>query len=129
VVYFTNCNHLWAIPNKLHNSEVAQYMMNIFAAYSNVELKDSTMYAYYMRTLYYTTAPDEGSRDVMNIIKDSMVYDIALLYDWDKMGSVTLGEMTTSKRGLYATNVSKQNDIKKVLNETVEQLKNPQMIK
>jgi len=129
VVYFTNCNHLWAIPNKVHNSEVAQYMMNIFAAYSNVELKDSTMYAYYMRTLYYTTAPDEGSRDVMNIIKDSMVYDIALLYDWDKMGSVTLGEMTTSNRGLYATNVSKQNDIKKVLDETVEQLKNPQMIK
>ena len=129
VVNFTNCNHLWAIPNRVHNSEVAQQMMNIFAAYSNSEISGSTMNAYYMRTLYYTTAPDAGSRQVMNIIKDSMVYDIALLYDWDDMGSRTLGEMTISKRGLYATNVSNQNNIQKSLDQTVEQLKNPQMIK
>ena len=129
VVYFTNCNHLWAIPNKVNNSEVAQQMMNIFAAYSNSQLEDSTMYAYYTRTLYYVTAPDAGSRQVMDIIKDSMVYDIALLYDWEKMGSVTLGELTIGPRGEYAGKVAIQNDIKKVLDDTVEQLKNPLMIK
>ena len=119
VVYFTNCNHLWAIPNKVNNSEVAQQMMNIFAAYSNSQLEDSTMYAYYTRTLYYVTAPDAGSREVMDIIKNSMVYDIALLYDWEKMGSVTLGELTIGPRGEYAGKVAMQNDIKKVLDETV----------
>ena len=128
VVYFFNTVHLWAIPNKLNNSEVAQQMMNIFAAYSNSEFEDSTMYAYYTRTLYFTTAPDAGSREVMDTIKNSMVYDIALLYDWEKMGSVTLAELTTSARGLYASNVANQQEIKDNLNKTVEQLKNPQMV-
>ena len=129
VVYFFNTVHLWAIPTKVNNSEIAQQMMNIFAAYSNSEFEDSTMYAYYTRTLYFTTAPDEGSRDVMDLIKSSMVYDIALLYDWDKMASITLFEMTTSARGLYANNVTNQDGIRKELEKTVEQLQNPQMIK
>ena len=128
VVNFTNCNHLWAIPTKVNNSENAQILMNAFAAYSNVELTDSTMYAYYARTLYFTTAPEAGSREVMDIIKNSMVYDIALLYDWDKMGSITLGEMTVSARGSYANNVANQEEIKEILEETVDQLKNPQII-
>ena len=128
VVYFTNCNHLWAIPNKVNDSEIAQKMMNIFVAYSNVESEISTMYAYYTRTLYLNTASDEGSRKVMNIIKDSMVYDIALLYDWDKMGTRTLGELTISARGLYTNNVTKQNEINKALQSTVQQLKYPTMV-
>ena len=128
VVYFTNCNHLWAIPNKVNNSEIAQQMMNIFAAYSNVDLQDSTMYAYYERTLYLNTASDEGSRKAMNTIKDSMVYDIALLYDWYKMGTVTLGELTISSAGVYAGNVSSQSEINRNLQETVEKLKNPTFV-
>ena len=128
VVYFTNCNHLWAIPNMVNDSEIAQQMMNIFAAYSNVELKDSTMYAYYERTLYLNTASDAGSRAAMNIIKNSMVYDIALLYDWYNMGTFTLGELTKSAPGIYANNVSAQSDINRNLQETVEKLKNPTML-
>ena len=127
VVYFTNCNHLWAIPNMVNDSEIAQQMMNIFAAYSNVDLKDSTMYAYYERTLYLNTASDEGSRKAMDIIKNSMVYDIALLYDWYSMGTDTLGELTINVAGIYANNVSSQNDINRNLQETVEKLKNPTM--
>ena len=128
VVYFTNCNHLWAIPNMVKDAEVAQQMMNIFAAYSNVDLKDSTMYAYYERTLYLNTASDEGSRAAMDIIKNSMVYAIALLYDWSGMGTRTLGELTISAPGLYANNVTTQDDINENLNETVEKLKNPTML-
>ena len=128
VVYFTNCNHLWAIPNKVNDSEIAQKMMNIFVAYSNVELDISTMYAYYTRTLYLNTASNDGSRRVMNIIKDSMVYDIALLYDWDKLASRTLGELTISARGLYANNVTNQNAINQALQSTVDQLKYPTMM-
>ena len=64
----------------------------------------------------------------MDIIKNSMVYDIALLYDWDHMGSLTLGEMTVSKRGLYANNVANQDSINQILQDTIEQLKNPQII-
>lgn len=128
VVYFTNCNHLWAIPNLVNDSVIAQQMMNIFAAYSNVDLIDSTMYAYYERTLYLNTASDAGSRRVMDIIKNSMVYDIALLYDWYNMGTDTLGELTINAAGVYANNVSAQDNINKLLQETVDKLKNPQMI-
>ena len=103
-------------------------MMNIFAAYSNSEFEDSTMYAYYTRTLYFTTAPDAGSREVMDIIKNSMVYDIALLYDWEKMGSLTLGELTIGARGVYANNVANQDRINQTLQDTVDQFTNPQII-
>lgn len=128
VVNFTNCNHLWAIPNMVNDAEIAQQMMNIFAAYSNVNYTDSTMYAYYERTLYLNTASDEGSRKAMDIIKNSMVYDIALLYDWNKMGTYTLGELTISPSGVYTNNVTAQDSINKLLQETVDKLKNPTMI-
>ena len=127
VVNFTNCNHLWAIPNLTNDSVVAQKMMNIFAAYSNVEYTDSTMYAYYERTLYLNMATDAGSRRAMDIIKNSMVYDIALLYDWYGMGTYTLGELTVDSQGRYAGNVTNQSLINELLQETVQKLKNPQM--
>ena len=127
VVNFTNCNHLWAIPALMNDSFVAQQMMNIFAAYSNVNYTDSTMYAYYERTLYLNMATDAGSRRAMDIIKNSMVYDIALLYDWYGMGTYTLGELTVDNQGRYAGNVTNQSNINKLLQQTVEQLKNPQM--
>ncbi len=127
VVNFTNCNHLWAIPSMTNDSEVAQQMMNIFAAYSNVNYTDSTMYAYYERTMYLNTATDAGSRRAMDIIKNSMVYDIALLYDWYRMGAVTLGELTINPQGVYAGNVTNQSQINALLQETVQKLKNPQM--
>ncbi len=128
VVNFTNCAHLWAIPNLVNNSEVAQQMMNIFAAYSNVDIKDSTMNAYYETTLYFTPSFDESPDEVMNVIKNSLVYDIALLYDWHQMGTKTLGELTISTANLYTNNVSAQDDINQNLQEIVEKLKNPQMI-
>jgi VCBS repeat-containing protein len=56
-----------------------------------------------------------------------MVYDIALLYDWDKMGTRTLGELTISARGLYTNNVTNQNAIDQALQSTVQQLKYPTM--
>lgn len=128
VVYFTNCNHLWAIPSMTNNVVNAQIMMNVFAAYSNVDLQNSTMYAYYERTLCPNTAFDKDSHKAMDIIKDSMVYDIALLYDWYKMGTVTLGELTISSAGVYAGNVSSQSEINRNLQETVEKLKNPMLV-
>ena len=128
VVYFTNCNHLWAIPSMVNDAEVAALMMNIFAAYSNVELKDSTMYAYYERTLYLNTASDEGSRAAMNIIKNSMVYDIALLYDWSDLGRIMLGELTVGELSTHTANVKNANSITKYrLAPTIEKFKNPTM--
>ena len=129
VVNFTNCNHLWAIPTKVNDLEIAQHMMNIFAAYSNVDMEGSTMYAYYERTLCFQTAGDSRSREVMNIIKNSMVYDIALLYDWSNLGTRMLGEMTVSDTNTYASNVNIIRYIEKGhLKPTIELFKNPSAI-
>ncbi len=78
VVYFNNWAHLWAIPNMVGNLEYAERMMQVMAVYSS--LPDSTMHAYYDRTIYLQAARDNGSRPVMDIIRTSMVYDLALLY-------------------------------------------------
>lgn len=130
VVNFTNCNHLWAIPTKVNDLEVAQHMMNIFAAYSDVNVQGSTMFAYYERTLCFQTAGDSGSREVMNIIKDSMVYDIALLYDWSNLGTIMLGEITVmNDKSAHTANVKNVRYITKYnLTPTIEQFKNPSSV-
>lgn len=78
VVYFQNCHHLWAIPYKRASVENSARMMYIMAAYSGKP--DSTMDAYYVRTMYMEVARDDGSRASLDIIRGSLVYDIALLY-------------------------------------------------
>lgn len=82
LVAFSNCAHLWAIPTIVGDAEKAQIMMQVMAAYSDVDIEGSTMDAYYTRVLYFTTAGDPGSRQAMDIIKNSMTYDIATLYNW-----------------------------------------------
>jgi hypothetical protein len=130
LVYFYNLVHLWAIPSLCEDIEKAQLMMNIMAAYSNVEKPDSTMGAYYERTLCFQTAGDSGSREVMNIIKDSMVYDIALLYDWSNLGTIMLGELTVlNDKSAHTANVKNANSIARYkLNPTIEQFKNPSAV-
>ena len=80
VIYFNNWAHLWAIPQMTVNDEYAERMMEIMAVYSS--LPGSTMDAYYERTIYLQAAKDNGSREVMDMIKGSLVYDFALLYAW-----------------------------------------------
>lgn len=126
VVYFYNIVHLWAIPNLCDNLDKAQVMMNAMAAYSNLKRKDSTMDSYYTRTLYFTVAPDPDARAVMDIIKDSTVYDIALLYDWGGWGT-ELSELwwrrTTNNYGTLSQLI--ETDAQPKLEETIEQFKNP----
>lgn len=126
VVYFYNTVHLWAIPSLCGDIDKAQIMMNVMAAYSNVKKVGSTMDGYYTRTLYFSVAPDENARKVMDIIKDSTVYDIALLYDW--------GSWRTHFSEVYYKNLSKEygslvqmmpTSAIPQLQETIELFKNP----
>ena len=129
VVYFYNIVHLWAVPNLCEDVEKAQVMMNAMAAYSNLKRKDSTMDSYYTRTLYFTVAPDPSARRVMDIIKNSTVYDIALLYDWGGWRT-ELSELwykrNTNNHGTLATLIS--TDAQPKLEQTIEQFKNPEIL-
>ena len=68
-------------------------MMYIMAAYSGKP--DSTMDAYYVRTMYMEVARDDGSRASLDIIRGSLVYDIALLYTqnglWGNFDKMLIG--------------------------------------
>ena len=126
LIYFYNTVHLWAVPNLVNDDYRSQIMLQVMAAYSNVERPGSTMDAYYTRTLYFSIAgPSKGSRDVMSIIKDSMVYDIAVLYDWGGWVAAlqTLGEKTYNE---YATLVSQLHTTAyPAMEKTIEAFKNP----
>ena len=128
-VYFYNTVHLWAIPNLVGDEYRSQVMLQILAAYSNVEKPGSTMDAYYTRTLYFSIAgPEPGSRDVMSIIKDSIVYDIAVLYNWGGWVNAlqTLGEKTYNE---YASLVDQlHSTAEPQLEATIDAFKNPEAL-
>ena len=126
VVYFYNTVHLWAIPSLCEDIDRAQIMMDVMAAYSNVNKPGSTMDAYYTRTLYFSIAPNPDARRVMDILKNSTVYDIALLYDWGGWAS-ELSELwwkrSTNNYGSLVSLIPTNAQPK--LEATIEQFKNP----
>ena len=126
VVYFYNTVHLWAIPSLCTDLEKAQVMMNVMAAYSNLKKEGSTMEGYYTRTLYFTVAPNQSARKVMDIIKGSTVYDIALLYDWGGWASELSELWYRRSTNNHGTLVSVMNvSAIPQLEETIELFKNP----
>ena len=126
VVYFYNTVHLWAIPSLVGDIDKAQIMMNVMAAYSNLKKPGSTMDGYYTRTLYFTVAPDPDARKVMDIIKSSTVYDIALLYDWGNWRTHFSQLWSKKLPNEYASLVGMMNNSAiPQLQETIELFQNP----
>jgi len=122
VVYFQVCAHLWSVPNMCTNQEYAERMLQILTVYSG--MKDSTMDAYYTKTMYMTVAQDKGSRAAMDIIRTSLVYDIALLYDWGGFQNLLLNADTATSNQ-YQTYYNKLDVAEEAMQLTLEQFKNP----
>ena len=124
VVYFNNWAHLWAIPAFTNNDEYAERMMEIMAIYSS--LPGSTMEAYYDRTVYLLAAKDNGSRQVMDMIKSSLVYDIALLYpEWGNI-EMELIQIPNEEYG-YAGIVETLPRVEDQMFHTIEMLLYPEL--
>ena len=126
VVYFYNTVHLWAIPNNVENLETATLMMDVMAAYSNIKREGSTMDGYYTRTLSFTVAPDPDAREVMDIIKNSTVYDIALLYDWGSWATELAELWWRRDNNNHGTLVLGLPQAQTQLDETIEKFINPE---
>ena len=123
VIYFNNWAHLWTLPNMLENTEYAERMLEIMAVYSS--LSGSTMDAYYERTIYLNAARDNGSREVLDVIRESLVYDIALMYDWGGLETM-LWELSYATSNPYASAVNGIEDsVNPKIEDTIEQLRNP----
>ena len=95
------------------------------AVYSS--LKDSTMHAYYDRTVYLGAAPDNGSRQVMDVIRQSIVYDIALLYDWGGLEKM-LERLAVESYNPYGSAVSGADSyIAPMIEDTIALLMDPSL--
>ncbi|MBQ9797243.1 MAG: hypothetical protein IJW50_05930 [Clostridia bacterium] len=125
VMYWQNCVNLWAMPNMCADPDLAARMLQIMAVYSSK--KDSTMDAYYQKTMYMTVATDMGSRNALNMVKDSIVYDIALLYGWGAYKDLLLKIGTASANG-YAHGTANIDTATAQMEITLEQFKNPQHV-
>lgn len=121
VVYFNNWAHLWAIPQRVNNQEYAERLMQIMATYST----ETTMDAYY-RTVYLSVASNNGSRQTIDTILNSMVYDVALLYSWGGIDN-WINQVSTGYNNDYAMIVEMLTYVQEDMNATIAQLINPQM--
>ena len=120
VLFFNNWAHLWAIPNLVGDLEKAERMLQIFAVYSS--LSNSTMHAYYDRTIYLNAALNNGSRQVLNLVRKSLVYDIALMYNWGKLEDMLIS-LSYEKTNPYASAVNGVYDrVNPLIQDTLNQL-------
>lgn len=123
VIYFNNWAHLWTLPNMLENTEYAERMLEIMAVYSS--LSGSTMDAYYERTIYLNAARDNGSREVLDVVRQSLVYDIALMYDWGGLETM-LWELSYATANPYASAVNGiEASVNPKIEDTINQLRDP----
>ena len=123
LVYFNNWAHLWAIPEAVGNQEYAERMLEIMAVYSS--LPGSTMEAYYEKTVYMMAAKANGSRDVIKMIKDSLVYDLALLYPgWGNI-EYNLQQIANEDTPKHTDITSGASDIANKIQDTIDLLLNP----
>jgi len=125
VCFEGNTTHLWAIPQMCENEINAAHMLQAMAVYSGME--DSTMDAYYQKTMYMTVATDKGSRACMDIIRTSMVYDIATIYNWGGFSEL-LTTLDTIASNPYASRMNNIDVAEEEMTLTLEKFKNPQYV-
>lgn len=85
------------------------------------------MDAYYQKTMYMTVATDKGSRACMDIIRTSMVYDIATIYNWGGFSEL-LTTLDTIASNPYASRMNNIDIAEEEMQITLEQFKNPQYV-
>ncbi|MBE6588586.1 MAG: hypothetical protein E7643_00270 [Ruminococcaceae bacterium] len=119
--------HLWTVPNVCANEEYASFLFNVIAVYS--ARVDNTMDAYYTKTLELSVAQDAGSRASLKVIRNSLTYDICLLYDWGDFLSGTLSSVHSATSNGY-TDATTQNKLDLAfveMNRTLEGFREPVM--
>ncbi len=122
VVYFQDTVHLWAIPQVCENADRAALMMEVFAAYST----DTTMDAYFNTTMSLQAAKDPDSMEMLRLVRNSLSYDIDLLYDWGGF-LIFLRNVNKGTSNDFASKCAKSLEgATAQMNETLEAFRNPQ---
>ena len=96
--------HLWAVPSAINDKDYASFLLNVIAVYS--ARPDNTMDAYYTKTLSLAVAQDAGSRATLKIVRDSLTYDICILYDWGGFIETTLNHIWDAEQNQYGDKIT-----------------------
>lgn len=126
VVYWPyGTTHLWSVPNKCSDVENASFLFHVLSVHS--ASPDSTMDAYYVKTLELSVARDAGSRATLKIVRDSVTYDIFLLYNWGSFIQALVEGLDTAAANEYGNKVTADNLQAAVedMNLTLERFKDP----
>ncbi len=116
LVYFSTLAQLWTIPAKMQSTENAPLLMQVMATYSSLE--GSTFDAYCEKNMYYSD--DKNARESLQIIRDNLVYDTAMMYDWGNFITLLLNaglsegreyDTYTTEEALKAAEEALQSDI------------------
>ena len=117
--------HLWSVPTKCSDIDKASFLFHEMAVYSNAI--DGTMDAYFVKALELSVARDAGSRATLKIVRDSVTYDIFLLYNWGDFIQRLVEDIDTAAANEYGNRVTAANLDAAVadMELTLERFKNP----
>lgn len=83
LVAFADWTHLWSVPTTCSDKDTVGFLLEAFAYHSS----DTVRHAYYDVTLSGKVVRDRDSNEMLNLIFDNRVYDIATIYDWGSWDS------------------------------------------
>ena len=99
--------HLWSIPRNCKNLNYASSLLHIIATYSSES--GSTMDAYYSKTLEFSMERNLDAYVTLKIVRDSLTYDIFLLYDWGSFIQSLIENLDTASTNQYSDWVNADN--------------------
>ena len=114
--------HLWSLPTKCADTDKASFMFHLMAQYSNAP--GGTMDAYFTKV---GSTGNPQDKDTLQIIKNSITYDMFLLYNWGGFILRLIEGLDTEETNLYEERVTEENlaSVLADMNLTLERFKNP----
>ena len=116
---------LWCMPSFYNNVENASILFDAFADFSS--RAGGTMEAFYTKTISLQAAKDENSRQMVEIVKNSMTYDIAGCYDdeWGNFQGLMSSIPTTNANPLNSITPASVAQARMAMEQTLELFKFP----
>lgn len=116
LVSFQDVTHIWCIPLTCSDPGYAAELMEAFAR----ESVDTTRKAYYDITLQGKVSRDDESSEMLDLIFQSRVYDISMLYNWGSWDSYFTGMREQTTNNFASVYESKLSATKADIDKTIE---------
>ena len=114
--------HFWMIPKVCHDSDKASLLLHAMAVFSK-----PVMNGYFKVTLHPVELESSMAIKTLQTVKESLTYDLALLYDWGGFITGTLGKIRSAEKNGYSDAVSEEAlaTANEEMNRMLQGFKNP----